>query len=88
MRFKSDGCTFWLDGNWVKCCLKHDTAYAHGGTRKQRKFADKQLKICVSKKGHPIMANLMYFAVRIFGSPFFPSCWRWGFLNEKRGYTK
>lgn len=88
MLFKSDGCSFWFDGDWKICCLRHDKLYAAGGTKQQRKFVDKLLRRCVLKKGHPIMAQVMYFGVRIFGGPFSFFSWRWGFLRKKRGYTK
>ena len=84
--FTSDGCSMFIDGTfekpelWKECCLLHDMAYWRGGTKEERKQADLAFKACVEKKtGDPILANLMYEAVRAGGAPYFPTWYRWGY---------
>jgi len=77
--FDSDGCSCWPDGYWVECCIKHDLLYWIGGTREERKRADLELKKCVLDKGHPIVARMMYFGVRLGGVWWLPTSFRWGF---------
>jgi hypothetical protein len=65
---------------WKECCLLHDMAYWKGGTEEERKQADLAFKACVEKKtGDPILAKLMYEAVRAGGAPHFPTWYRWGY---------
>jgi hypothetical protein len=92
--FESDGCTNFSDGNdrhpqlWLHCCYRHDMLYWMGGTELQREFADEELKQCVIETEEFETANLMYEAVRIGGSPYLPTTWRWGFgWQEMRGYA-
>jgi len=73
------GCSLFPEGNWHECCVAHDYAYCEGGTRQDRKKADIQLMRCVALKGHPHIAYLMFLGVRLFGGPFFPTRFRWGF---------
>ncbi len=91
--FKTDGCSHWQDGPkenpnaWHECCVVHDLKYWAGGTYKQRKQADLGLKQCVESKGYPEMASFMYNAVRITGSPFWFTSYRWGFgWKQGHGY--
>ncbi len=73
----TDGCsspwfisvwTIFLDKNWDDCCYQHDFDYGRGWqygiTREQ---ADVELHDCVNASGHPVVANLMWLAVRTFG---------------------
>lgn len=91
--FTSDGCSVFIDGNldnttlWLDCCIAHDMAYWRGGTYKQRKQADAELKSCVETKGEKVIAEIMEAGVRVGGSPFFPTSYRWGYGWESlRGY--
>jgi hypothetical protein len=84
--FSSDGCTLAPDGNlgdrrlWCGCCFAHDMAYWSGGTEAERQRADQGLRACVLEKTHdPRIAAAMYEAVRLGGSPAFPSWYRWGY---------
>lgn len=77
--FKSDGCSCWPDNEWIECCVEHDAIYWMGGSREARKQADIALKVCVSQKGHPIIANIMYYGVRVGGVYWLPTPFRWGF---------
>ena len=94
--FTSDGCSLFMDGTfkqpdlWRECCLKHDMAYWQGGTKKERIEADLTFKLCVEKKtGDPILAKVMYEAVRAGGGPHFPTWYRWGYgWPVGRGYQK
>ena len=78
-KFKSDGCSLWFDGDWVECCIRHDIVYWQGGSRYERHIADADLERCVSKSGHPIVANLMHIGVRMGGVWWLPTPFRWGF---------
>lgn len=85
--FKGDGCTLFPDGNYRECCYLHDLDYFRGGASKERKESDKRLYRCVrSKKGwkNEIAAPIMFFGVRIFGSPRLPTPFRWGFGQKKK----
>ncbi|HEA19157.1 MAG TPA: hypothetical protein ENH88_22435 [Pseudoalteromonas prydzensis] len=91
--FTSDGCSSFPDGTftqkqlWLDCCTAHDYSYWQGGTYEQRLFADKQLQECVAKVGEPQIAQLMLAGVRVGGSPYFPTTFRWGYgWPYPRGY--
>jgi len=77
--FKSDGCSLWPDGDWLECCVKHDLLYWQGGTSKERRDADLELRECVTEKGHPIVGQAMFLGVRIGGVWWLPTPFRWGF---------
>lgn len=92
--FKTDGCSLFLDGSvhdryrWRECCVAHDIAYWKGGTRDDRRAADKALRGCVlDKGGSKALSVLMYDAVRAWGGPVFPTWYRWGYgWSYGRGY--
>jgi len=83
--FTSDGCSAFPDGTlehnelWLKCCTAHDYAYWKGGISLERKEADLALKQCVSSIGEQEIALIMLAGVRIGGSPYFPTQFRWGY---------
>ncbi|TMO40959.1 hypothetical protein CWC25_19675 [Pseudoalteromonas sp. S4389] len=83
--FGSDGCSSFPDGTiehknlWLACCTAHDLAYWQGGTFKQREQADVDLKECVAKVGEKEIAVLMLAGVRVGGTPFLPTSFRWGY---------
>jgi hypothetical protein len=97
--FKSDGCSGGMSKAWLTvfgelppwegACIEHDRAYWNGGTWRDRRAADIRLRDSVVKGGWPIMGWLMYFAVRIGGSRYWPTPWRWNYgekyLNWRRG---
>jgi hypothetical protein len=92
--FTTDGCSMFPDGTyrqqslWMECCIRHDLAYWKGGTEQQRLDADQALEACVSRVGEPEIAKLMLTGVRLGGSPFFPTSYRWGYgWPYKRGYA-
>jgi hypothetical protein len=83
--FKSDGCTFFPDGNYYACCLEHDKAYYFGGSLKERRAADDELYACVADKVGPkrkFTAQIMWLGVRVGGLSFLPTKFRWGFGNK------
>lgn len=91
--FKSDGCSSFPDGTlaeknlWLACCYQHDLAYWQGGSSLQRKHADVSLKLCVDEVGEPVVANLMLAGVRVGGTPYLPTKYRWGYgWPYLRGY--
>jgi len=83
--FTSDGCSHFPNGNfdqselWLSCCTAHDYAYWQGGSFNQRVVADLALRQCVTNVGEPTIAALMFAGVRVGGSPFFPTSFRWGY---------
>ena len=83
--FTTDGCSSFPDGTlehrelWLSCCTAHDLAYWQGGTAEQRENADIALERCVSKVGEPAVAALMLAGVRVGGSPYWPTKFRWGY---------
>lgn len=83
--FSSDGCSSFPNGTgedknlWLNCCVEHDYDYWKGGTYEQRLASDKRLKMCVSQSGKPEIAYLMLAGVRVGGSPFWPTSFRWGY---------
>ena len=80
--FRSDGCSWFPDGDYGDCCVEHDRAYFAGGSWKQRWKADKQLFKCVARKGnahHHFVAPVIWLGVRVGGVPWINTPFRWGF---------
>ena len=83
--FTSDGCSAFPDGTleqdelWLKCCTAHDFDYGKGGTYTERLESDRALKQCVAQVGKPELALLMLAGVRVGGTPFLPTKFRWGY---------
>lgn len=91
--FTSDGCSAFPDGTleqktlWLNCCTAHDFAYWKGGNYQQRLQADEALQSCVAQTGQPEIARLMLAGVRVGGTPFLPTSFRWGYgWAYLRGY--
>jgi hypothetical protein len=76
--FTTDGCSHWPDDSWLGCCIVHDITYWCGGSAQDRKDADQELMQCVNSKNSPV-GTIMYSGVRIAGSPWLPTPWRWGY---------
>jgi hypothetical protein len=92
--FTTDGCSVFPNGLpnhknlWLKCCIEHDRAYWLGGTYTERKAADKALRACVSQTNEPGIAKIMLRGVRVGGSPYLPTPFRWGYgWPYGRGYN-
>jgi hypothetical protein len=97
--FTSDGCSglmSWLwwtvfghGPPWEGCCVTHDRAYWMGGTREERRAADRRVRECVAARGYPVIGWIMEKAVRIGGGPWWPTHYRWGYgWRWPRGYTR
>lgn len=91
--FKSDGCSSFPDGTflnnelWLPCCVAHDYAYWKGGTIRERVAADEALRQCVASLGEPEIAKLMLAGVKVGGTPYLPTSFRWGYgWPFPRGY--
>lgn len=91
--FTTDGCSVFPDGTteqnalWIECCIRHDFAYWQGGTALDREQADSALQQCVADLGKKDISSLMHFGVRMGGSPFYPTWYRWGYgWPYLRGY--
>ncbi len=83
--FESDGCSAFPNGTpdqqelWLDCCFEHDKAYWRGGTEAEREAADQELHRCVAEVGEPEVAALMLAGVRVGGTPYLPTRFRWGY---------
>lgn len=83
--FTSDGCSRFPDGTlqksdlWRSCCEAHDLAYWRGGTQEERAAADLELQRCVAGTGQEKLADIMLIGVRLGGSPWWPTSYRWGY---------
>ena len=84
--FSSDGCSLFPDSSlisesdWCSCCFEHDLAYWRGGTAAERERADGVLRDCVAgKTDNETLATMMHEGVRLGGSPYFYSWYRWGY---------
>ncbi len=91
--FTSDGCSAFPNGTfqqqelWLSCCTSHDRAYWKGGTYDERLTADNALKQCVANVGEKQIADIMLAGVRVGGTPFLPTQFRWGYgWPYPRGY--
>lgn len=91
--FTTDGCSAFPEGTlnhkdlWHKCCTEHDLKYWAGGTFAERLQADLDLRACVSTVGEPAIADLMLAGVRVGGSPWWPTSYRWSYgWPYTRGY--
>lgn len=91
--FRSDGCSLFPNGTfaqqalWLRCCQAHDLAYWQGGDYQARLQADRDLQHCVATVGEPKIAKLMLAGVRVGGSPYLPTPFRWGYgWPYPRGY--
>ena len=91
--FTSDGCSAFPNGSfdhnelWLECCHAHDSSYWRGGNYNERVEADKDLEACVRQVGEPEIALLMLAGVRVGGTPFLPTSFRWGYgWNYPRFY--
>jgi len=83
--FTTDGCSDFPDGTleqkdlWINCCIAHDIAYWLGGSYAEREQADARLEVCVAGVGQKEIAAVMLAGVRVGGSPFWPTRYRWGY---------
>jgi len=91
--FTTDGCSDFPNGTpsqqslWLDCCVRHDLAYWKGGTEAERLAADRALQSCVAQAGEEKIAELMLAGVRVGGSPYYPTSYRWGYgWPYLRGY--
>ncbi|GAW97114.1 MULTISPECIES: hypothetical protein [Colwellia] len=91
--FISDGCSSFPDGTledkdlWLSCCTAHDFSYWVGGTYQDCVEADESLRQCVTNVGEPVIAKLMLAGVRVGGTPYLPTKFRWGYgWPYPRGY--
>ena len=93
--FTTDGCSMFPDGTpaqpklWCQCCVEHDKAYWAGGTADARRDADIKLKECVLALGQAKTAEIIWFGVRLGGSAYWPTPFRWSYgWPYTRGYRE
>lgn len=84
--FTTDGCSLFPDRSadgskdWRACCVKHDHRYWRGGPAALRLKADEELRACVAQTtGDKGLARVMYTGVRIGGSAYWPTSFRWAY---------
>jgi len=78
-------CTFFFNGNWLECCRAHDYDCADAEamqSRAMRMKADADLKKCVTGKGHPIIAWIMFMGCRLW------VCIKGGYRAQQRIKSK
>ena len=76
--FKSDGCTWAPDFNFRDECVEHDHDYWRGGSKADRLKADLKFRKGVRAKGHPVLAEIYFRFVRVFGTPHRKAKRKWG----------
>lgn len=85
--FKSDGCTWFPDGNYFDCCVAHDREYFAGGSWTARWRSDKKLFLCVAAKPkfyNKLLAPVIWLGVRAGGVPWLNAGFSWGFGKKKQ----
>ena len=88
--FTTDGCSLWLNGilgkDFTDACIEHDISYWKGCSLEERTKADIELKNRVNEK-IPLLGDIMYLGVRVFGHPSLNFPWSWGYgLDSSYGY--
>lgn len=72
---------------WLDCCGAHDLSYWHGGSYKEQLTADRTLKQCVAVVGDTSIIVSMLKKVKVGGSPYLPTEYRWGYgWSNFRGF--
>ncbi|MDP6343566.1 MAG: hypothetical protein QF578_19175 [Alphaproteobacteria bacterium] len=95
--FTTDGCSGGMSWAWRTFlrrpppwegeCVTHDRAYWQGGSPDERRESDRILAAAVARRGYPIIAAALYYAIRLGGHPWWPFPWRWGFgWDWPKGY--
>ena len=69
--------------------MRHDVSYWRGGSAEERQLADGELRACVlERSSRPPLAALMYCGVRLGGTPWLPTGFRWAYgWGYGRGYA-
>jgi hypothetical protein len=53
----------------------------------ERKQTDRYFRQCIAQADHRVLSELYYMGVRLGGTPYLPTPWRWGFgWNYPHGY--
>ncbi len=85
--FVTDGCSVVADLDQSACCIRHDWAYWKGGSKKDRRKADKEFFQCIWKTSNfPILAPFRWLGVRIGGARFWRRkgvSWNYGWNGFK-----
>lgn len=82
--FSTDGCSMYpnqnFHGDWLHCCIAHDIKFWYGGTKAEKKKADKELSQCVSNATNRAHGEIMRAGVTIGGNPSHLKLpWEWGY---------
>ena len=64
-------CSFVPDLDVADCCAVHDNDYLIGGNEFDRWWADLRFRQCIRERGRPVVAEIYYAGVRLFGWMFF-----------------
>ncbi len=92
--FETDGCTFIIDRpifskkkSFKPCCYLHDISYWIGGSKKQRKTSDKELKKCIKKESNGFYGSLFYLGVRTGHLSPIKSRFQWGWGRKDKDFS-
>ena len=77
--FTSDHCSVVPDFDHAACCVTHDWLYWQGGSRLDRKNADRAFYKCLRTRTSWRHARIRWLGVRLGGIGYFPLPWRWGY---------
>lgn len=83
--FVSDGCSMFPDWDYVECCIEHDRAYFMWWEWEERLKADEIFYNCIQAKWeiyHQALAPSMFIWVRLWGSPVYPTPYRWWYWRD------
>ena len=82
--FSSDLCTHYPNHNkkgslrpYTECCFRHDLEYWIGGSRADRRRADKNLMACFEEKSTVGRSKIVHAGVRIFGKKYWGYAWKY-----------
>lgn len=95
MPFTTDGCSALVyqqsmqNPELLNCCVAHDIRYWQGGNKASKKNTDLNFSLCLRKIGMPaIEREIYYWSVRIGGTAYWKTSWRWGYGWKKlRDYS-
>ena len=89
--FTSNGCSGFREGKFFGCCFVHDFAFWAGGTRTERRSADRALRQCLIDVTHGnlydrVVAYIGYMLIAMERVPaeVIPDGWGRGWPNTER----
>lgn len=68
---QTNGCTVVPDFDFAECCNSHDICYCQGCDDDDKAKCDEELRKCIRRKGHPILADVYFEGVDALGDSHF-----------------